>query len=196
MVMLRVALICLTCILAQPIHVLAEGGNEHPAYAITIYSGVMTDDTWKTSIAGQADLVDSYIITGAVSWTVYRPRNNWFSLELESSISQHFGTSRNLEFCIPIVTLRWEYFPWDKYVDTSVATGYGFSFATEIPQAEIDLDKSSEQLLLYFHYEAEFALPGSPWALALRLHHRSPSYGLFGQNGWSNYLTAGVRYSF
>lgn len=196
MMLLRVALICLACILAQPAQGSAESQKELPSYAITIYSGVMTDDNWRKSVTGQADLVDSYILTGAATWTFYRPRNNWFSLELETSISQHFGTSHNLELCLPIATLRWEYFPWDKYIDTSLATGYGLSFATERPQAEIDLDGKSEQLLLYFHYEAEFALPNSPWALALRLHHRSPAYGMFGHNGWSNFLTAGVRYSF
>lgn len=160
--MLRIALICLTCILVQPIHVSAESRKEHPSYAITVYGGVMTDDNWRRSVTGQANLVDTYIVTGAVGWTFYRPRDNWFSLELETSISQHFGTSHNLEFCFPIVTLRWEYFPWDRYIDTSVATGYGLSFATDIPQAEVELDGKSKQCCCIFTMKRNLHCPIPP----------------------------------
>ncbi len=40
------------------------------------------------------------------------------------------------EFNLPIVA-RWEAFPWDDVIDTSLAFGIGPSYASEIPKVEV-----------------------------------------------------------
>jgi hypothetical protein len=41
--------------------------------------------------------------------------------------------------------------------------------------------------------EAAFRLPGSPWSMVARLHHRSGIFGLFSHSG-SNLVELGLRY--
>jgi hypothetical protein len=43
--------------------------------------------------------------------------------------------------------------------------------------------------------EAAFRLPGSPWSMVARLHHRSGIFGLFSHSG-SNLVELGLRYRF
>lgn len=86
----------------------ASSENE---FAASLYGGVMTDDNWRQSISGQADLVDSHILVGALGWTFYRPANRLWSLELEANVARHFGIQEHFEFNAPILTARWEYFP-------------------------------------------------------------------------------------
>lgn len=165
-------------------------------FAASLYGGVMTDDNWRQSISGQAELVDSHILVGALGWTVYRPSNHLWSLELEANVARHFGLQDHFEFNAPILTARWEYFPWNKILETSLAYGLGPSYATKLPDYERRKSGDSEQLLLFWHLEAAFALPESRWSTLLRLHHRSSGYGMFADKGGSNILTMGLRYAF
>ena len=171
----------------------ASSENE---FAASLYGGVMTDDNWRQSISGQADLVDSHILAGALSWTFYRPANRLWSLELEVNVARHFGIQDHFEFNAPILTARWEYFPWNKFLETSLAYGIGPSYATKLPEYERQKSGDSEQFLLFWHIEAAFALPESRWSTILRLHHRSSGYGMFADKGGSNILSVGLRYDF
>jgi hypothetical protein len=165
-------------------------------FSASLYGGVMTDDNWHQSLSGQAGLVDSYILVGAMGWTFYRPAHRLWSLELEANVARHFGIQDHFEFNLPVLTLRWDYFPWDKFLDTSLAYGLGPSYATTLPEYERQKSGDSEQLLLFWHIEAAFALPDSNWSTIFRLHHRSSAYGLFADKGGSNILTMGLRYEF
>ncbi|MBU4526325.1 MAG: hypothetical protein KUA37_05480 [Desulfomicrobium sp.] len=162
----------------------------------SLYGGVMTDDNWHQSLSGQASPVDSHILVGAMGWTFYRPANRLWSLELEANVARHFGIQDNFEFNAPILTVRWDYFPWDKILDTSLAYGLGPSYATKLPEYERQKSGDSEQLLLFWHIEAAFGLPESNWSTIFRLHHRSSGYGMFADKGGSNILTMGLRYEF
>lgn len=165
-------------------------------FSASLYGGVMTDDNWHQSLSGQAGLVDSYILAGAMGWTFYRPAHRLWSLELEANVARHFGIQDHFEFNAPILTVRWDYFPWDKVLDTSLAYGLGPSFATTLPEYERQKSGDSEQVLLFWHIEAAFGLPGSNWSTIFRLHHRSSAYGVFADKGGSNILTMGLRYEF
>lgn len=179
---------------------LAPSGNVSASsenkIAASLYGGVMTDDNWRQSISGQAELVDSYILVGAFGWTFYHPANELWSLELEANVARHFGIQDHFEFNAPILTVRWDYFPWDKILDTSLAYGLGPSYATKLPEYERQKSGDSEQFLLFWHIEAAFALPNSSWSTIFRLHHRSSGYGMFADKGGSNILTMGLRYEF
>jgi|GEM_PF-443073 hypothetical protein len=177
-------------------HALAEGASAERNFSASLYFGAMTDDNWRQSVSGQADFVDSHIVAGALAWTFYRPENLMWSLELEGNVAQHFGIQDHTELNAPILTARWEYFPWDTYVDTSLAFGIGPSFATEVPEQEKNQEGSSEEVLLFWHIEAEFGLPDSDWSTFVRLHHRSTGYGLMAEHGGGNILSLGLRYDF
>jgi len=86
-------------------------------------------------------------------------------------------------------------FPWNEYVQTSMAIGEGLSWATEIPALEKKADPHGEnsQLLNYILLEVTFAIPESPWSLVTRIHHRS---GAWVRDNGSNILEAGIRYRF
>lgn len=166
------------------------------AFSASLYGGVMTDDNWRQSLSGQAGLVDSHILVGAMGWTFYRPANRLWSLELEANVARHFGIQDHYEFNAPVLTLRWDSFPWDKVLDTSLAYGLGPSYATKLPEYERQKSGDTEQFLLFWHIEAALGLPGSNWSTILRLHHRSSGYGMFADKGGSNILTMGLRYEF
>lgn len=114
-------LLSATLLLCFQTPALANGTN----FAASLYGGVMTDDNWRQSISGQADTVDSQLLAGALAWTFYRPDHELWSLELEANVARHFGIQDHFEFNAPILTVRWDYFPWDKVLDTSLAYGLG-----------------------------------------------------------------------
>jgi hypothetical protein len=174
----------------------ALASTDERDFSASLYGGVMTDDNWHQSISGQASAVDSQILVAAMGWTFYRPTNRLWSLELEANVARHFGIQDHFEFNAPILTLRWDSFPWDKVLDTSLAYGLGPSYATKLPEYERQKSGDSEQLLLFWHLEAAFGLPGSNWSTIFRLHHRSSAYGVFADKGGSNILTMGLRYEF
>ena len=184
------------CILILIFSSTSMAGKIDRDLAFSLYGGTMTDANWMRSITGQADTVDSHILAAAVGWTFYRPAHRKWSLELEANVARHFGIQDHFEFNLPVLTLRWDYFPWDRYLDTSLAYGLGPSYATSLPEYERVRYGSTEQLLLFWHLEATFGVPDSGWAAIFRLHHRSSAYGLFADEGGSNILTMGLRYAF
>lgn len=184
------------CILALNRPSLAKEFDPDMDLAVSLYAGTMTDENWMRSISGQAATVDSHLLAAALGWTFYRPAHSLWSLELEANIARHFGIQDHFEFNLPVLTLRWDYFPWDQHLDTSLAFGLGPSYATSLPEHERMRYGSTEQLLLFWHLEAAIGLPGSAWSAIFRLHHRSSAYGLFADEGGSNILTMGLRYSF
>lgn len=174
----------------------ALASTDERNFSASLYGGVMTDDNWHQSLSGQASLVDSYILVGAMSWTFYRPANRLWSLELEANVARHFGIQDHFELNAPILTARWEDFPWDRYLDTSLAFGLGPSFASTTPEYERIRKGESDPMMLFWHMEAAFGLPDSRWSTIFRLHHRSTGYGMFAEKGGSNILTMGLRYEF
>lgn len=102
----------------------------------------------------------------------------------------------------PYVVVRWQHFPWDKYLVNTFAFGEGLSFATKSTLREVNDAKfrhhSAKPILNYLMLETTFALPSHPeWQLLARLHHRCGAWGLFGAgNVSSNVIAVGLRYRF
>ena len=164
--------------------------------SIALYGGQLTSNDWQeVFIPSRLDFIDSYLAALAVARQVGRPTEN-VGLELEGQIVRHFGRQDHWEFNA-LGVIRWTRFPWDQRLDTSVAGGLGVSYASEIPDAEVDFEGDSERLLAYWMLEVEAALPRTTdWHILARLHHRSPAYGLFGDGGGVNVLGLGLRYDF
>jgi len=170
-----------------------ETRSANPWY-MTMVGGVYSGSQ-LLEIPASLKLKDSYTFGVSVSkqfaeWTRY------MRVEGELQVLKHIGDQDNWEFT-GSVNLRWVVFPWNRYVETSVALGEGLSWATEIPALEKadPTNSSNSQLLNYVLLEVTFAIPESPWSLVTRIHHRSGAWGLFGHSG-SNILEAGIRYRF
>ena len=95
-----------------------------------------------------------------------------------------------------LLTGRWHPFPWDKYLDSSLAVGNGASYDTKISEVERRADENAGRILNYLLFELTSGLPKYPsWDVVVRLHHRSGIKGLAGAGG-SNYVCAGIKFEF
>ena len=189
-------------------------------WAVTGYVARLSRDRLGDMVTFDAELEDNRLYALALTrrlGTFWRDVD-W---ELEGQIAKHAGSSTpswagghevsqdHWEFNI-LTSIRWNRFFWDKYLDTSFATGLGFSYESELPEfefygqcyQEINPDRpkcSSNRLMAYILVELAFSLPQYPqWAVVSRIHHRSSAYGIFEEDieGASNSLGVGLKYRF
>jgi hypothetical protein len=163
-------------------------------WAVTLLGGQYSGSR-LLELGGKFDFKDSYTAGLALSYQFvdWGPHMRW---ELEGQMLKHFGEQEHVEFAGSI-NARWITFPWDRYLDTSVAIGGGLSVASEVPVLEKNdpTNSNAATLLHYLLIEAAFGLPDSNWSLVARVHHRSGIFGLFSHSG-SNVLALGLRYRF
>ena len=163
--------------------------------AISVFGGVLTDNRWYDALAPwHLDFRASRLVGLAASHRISRRNRRW-SLEIEGQVVRHFGDQDNWEFNLPIVG-RWEAFPWDDVVDTSLAFGIGPSYASQRPKAEVQNRGNSHHLLVYWKMEAEAGLPGKAWSAIIVLHHRSGAFNTVADEGGSNAIVVGLRRRF
>lgn len=166
---------------------------------ISGYVGQYSDnELWKIALTGRTRLVHSYVYVASVGKEL-GPFSRHIDMEWEGQIAKHRGEQENYEVNAAF-TLRWQDFPWDRSLDTSLAFGNGLSYASEKPfleEKENDENETSN-LLYYILVEAAFARPGDPhWEFFLRTHHRSSVFRLInGVDAGSNFVGGGVRYRF
>lgn len=169
--------------------------SKHHPWFLTVYGGVHFQDRLLDIFRFQATFPDDmYLAAVALGKELWR-YEDWIGLEAEGQVVKHFGKMDHWEFNALLI-LRWHPFPWDDYINTSFAVGDGISYATKIPVIEKDPDAG--RTMNYLLYELTFGLPEFPeWALAIRVHHRSSIFGLIDSDyGSSNFLCAGIKYSF
>ena len=165
-------------------------------WALTFYSGRLNDSNLAETASFNFDFEDSYFIDLALSRRLYTYRD-YFNFEVEGQIAKHFGDQHHWEFN-GVVYLRWLPFPWDSYLDTSLAAGVGLSYATSVPEVEAKNHREAAKFVGALMFEFAFSHPSIPqWGLVTRLHHRSGAGGVFnGVSGASNAWAIGIRYSF
>jgi len=170
------------------------GANED--WFISVYSAVMNDDNFINTLKRAANKEDSNLAVLAIGRKITSFKQH-IDFEIEGQIAKHSGAQYHMEYNVDFVA-RWLSFPWDSFIDTSLAIGEGLSFATEIPEIEERHHNETSQLLNYLMFELTFTLPKFPkWSLISRLHHRSGVYGLFnGVYGGSNATGLGMKYTF
>jgi hypothetical protein len=172
-------------------------GFEHD-YAVTAYYGKMTDvHSWHDIILhpDDVDFEDARLLTGAMSWTFARYLDNALNLELEGQVVRYFGDQDNWEFNLP-VAVRWNRFPWNNTIATTTAFGLGPSYANQVPPVEVELEGDSQRFMAYWFVEVTLGPPQADWSTVLRLHHRSGGLGAITEDGGSNSLGVGVKFSF
>lgn len=164
-------------------------------WAVTVLGGQYSGSQLLKLGGGTLDFKDSYTAGLSLSYQFvdWGPHMRW---ELEGQALKHVGEQEHVEFASSI-NVRWITFPWNRYLDTSVAIGGGLSVTSEVPVLEKrDPDNSQAATLLhYLLIEAAVGLPNSNWSLVARIHHRSGIFGLFSHSG-SNVLALGLRYRF
>jgi hypothetical protein len=172
----------------------AESGDHAAAFYVGRISSV---NAWHDLITapGQAEFADAYVAVAALSHVVGRYHHEHLSVEAEGQVGYNFGDQSHWEFNIAAGP-RWSAFPWNETIATSAAFGLGLSLASETPEVEVELEGDSQKLLIYWSAEITLGPPHGAWALLLRLHHRSPGFGLFADDGGMNALTVGVRHAF
>jgi hypothetical protein len=183
-------LLGLVLLLAASGQALADDG-----WKVGLYGGRVCYDSLH-SIFSDRDYADSYMtaLTVGKGLTGYK---HYLSLEGEGQVVKHWGDQDHFEFNA-LAVLRWLPFPWDRYLDTSMAVGEGLSYATDDPEIEVEKHDRTSRLLNYLMFELAVVVPHRPqWTLFARVHHRSGVFGLFdGVSGGSNVVGAGLRYAF
>jgi len=101
----------------------------------------------------------------------------------------------------PHLRFTWIKFPWNKYIVTTATIGEGVSYATKVPDKEINTAKhfkNAKRFLNYLVFELTFAMPSHPnIQFACRIHHRSGIFGLYrSSNSGSTAIGIGLRYLF
>lgn len=98
----------------------------------------------------------------------------------------------------PYLAFRWANWPWNQYLNTSLAIGEGISYDSSYPAIEKRQNDNNKRLLNYLMLEASFAAPAYPrLQLAARIHHRSGAYGLYhAGNTGSNDIGLAIKYLF
>ena len=174
----------------------AEADSNPRNWALSLYYARLNNGSLGETFLFDVDLEDSALVVLALSRRFYSYRD-WFDLEFEGQVGKHFQEQDHWEFNI-LGTFRWVKFPWDRYVDTSLAAGAGLSYATEEPEIEFKNHGKVSQLLGFLMFEAAFALPRIPqWEIFTRIHHRSGAGGIFNDvKGGSNAYAAGLRFKF
>ncbi len=163
--------------------------------AVTVFGGWMTDNNFEEVFTPwELEFRDSTLFGIAASHRIWRYADK-ISLEIEGQVVRHFGNQDHWEFNLPLIA-RWEKFPWNDVIDTSVAFGLGPSYATEVPKEEVAKDGDSQQWLVYWVFELAMGLPGSDWRGTFRLHHRSGAFGIVADDGGSNVLAVGLKRQF
>ena len=174
----------------------AVAQSQQKDWAVTLYTGRMTDSKLFETATFDFAFEDSYFVDLGLSRRLYTYRN-YFNIEVEGQVAKHFGDQHHWEFDL-VAYFRWLLFPWDKYLDTSFAAGAGVSYATATPEIEAENYPKTSRFLGALMFEFAFSLPKVPeWSLVTGIHHRSGADGLFsGVRGASNAWALGLRYGF
>lgn len=171
---------------------------EADRWFVSLYGGKFSDNALLDILRFQTNFGDSYVYAFSVGKQIGQYEDK-ISYELEGQVAVHSGWQSHQEVN-GAFTVRWLPFPWDRYLDTSIALGNGLSYATKEPPLEIQdsHDNRSSQWLYFILVELAFGLPGNKqWELFTRVHHRSGVFGLIHEvDSGSNFIGMGIRYRF
>ncbi len=158
-------------------------------------------------LKGKFTSTNETLYTGEIAYTLARsnPIRRFFSLLVsEVQLAGNFtirdgkynkGTVYEFN---PYIVFRWTHFPWNRFVDTTLAAAEGVSYDTKVIWSERRYNSDCSRFLNYLMFEITFAAPSYPrLQFLIRMHHRSGGYGLYGAgNTGSNAVGAGIRYYF
>lgn len=196
---LGLALSLVLALAGQPRQARAADSWWDDGWAVTGFAGVLSveesSDIW---LHGNFELADDTLVGVGLSKRLFS-LGRYLDFEIEFQAVKHFGDQDNFEFNLPLIA-RWNVFPWDSFIDTSLALGDGVSLATETPDLEKKRygDDKSSAVLNFVLVELTLALPEHPSIeFVSRMQHRSGVFGLIGDTGEASTAFAwGLRYRF
>jgi hypothetical protein len=118
---------------------------------------------------------------------------DYFTIDLEAGAGYRSGGSS--EFWVAAY-LRYDGFPWNHVIYTTLAYNVGLSYVSSVSAIESgSCAAHCTRLLHYLAPEVTFANPANRNAeLVVRWHHRSGIFGaMFDNKGGSQFITAGLR---
>ena|GEM_PF-369805 len=168
-------------------------------WSVFAYGGPWTKTNLGEIVQAKTDFKNSFVWAVGGSRTLYN-LNEFFLLEAEVNTARHTGRQDHFELNAA-VNLRLHRFPWDRYVNTSLAYGLGPSYAFTRPPIEQRRasDPVPSHLLVFMPVEVTFAPPDKyqlPWEVLVRVHHRSGAFGAVSNAKGSNFIVTGLRYRF
>jgi hypothetical protein len=167
-------------------------------WAVTACYGKLTSDPLSDVLTFNADFESDYKFWVLALTRKIMTVNPKLTIEAEGQIAKHTEGQDHWEIN-GLFAARWLRFPWDAYVDTTVAAGAGLSYASELPPFEVATEGDSDKLLGYLMLELTGGPPSIPqWDLVTRIHHRSGAGKILGSDveGASNSITLGLKYRF
>lgn len=169
-------------------------------HAFTVYAArISAQDTWHDVLIHpfSTNYTDSYLVAGSWSRAYNETHDGALRKEMEVNVAYNFGEQNHWELNVVPITLRWQRFPWSARFHSTVAFGLGLSYAFDRPIVEQELENDTQRLLLYWMIELTAGPRDGPWSAVLRLHHRSPGWGVMGvADGGMNAPGIGFRYQF
>lgn len=175
-----------------------------------LYRGFTSDNTLGQILGGRFHYIGEDLYSLELGYRL--AEDNFFrrllgplvsAIEITGNVSYRVGggNPQNILELVPYIAFRWEQFPWNNYVYTTVAIGEGVSYVSEVPvieQRTTGSDGKTGRFINYLMLEVTAALPRYPeLSLVFRIHHRSGAFGLYGAgNSGSNVVGLGLRYYF
>jgi hypothetical protein len=170
------------------------------ANTFTFYSGrISSEETWHDVLLKpySDNYTDSYLVAASFTHGYREHLEGALRMEYEVNVAYNFGRQDHWELNFAPIEMRWQRFPWNHLVRTTAAFGLGFSYAFDYPEVEYELENDTRQFLLFWQLELTAGPADGPWSAVLRLHHRSPGWGVMGVgDGGMNAPSLGFRYEF
>lgn len=161
--------------------------------SLSLYVGQSNSNDLLELIRFRLGSFQPYSILGLGYSSSFTENPTYYSFGWAGHLVKHFEKVDLFELD-GLFTFRWHWFPWNRYLVTSLGIGEGLSLASGYPSPELVVQNIKAPLLNYLFVNIRIGLPSIPlWSLDLIIHHRSGIYGtLFGVNGGSNYLCLGL----
>lgn len=159
----------------------------------TFFAGALTTGSWHDAVRPwEVEFAEAWMIGASVGWdrSIGTTPIRW---GIEAQLSAHVGRQDHFELSVPML-LR--YRAQGTSPVRSLAAGLGLSYASKVPQVEIDRNGASQRLFVHWMAEIEFGAPNQTRNTVLRLHHRSDGYGLFDVDAGSTAIVVGLRKRF
>jgi hypothetical protein len=106
--------------------------------ALSFYMGrISSEETWHDVLLKpySSNYTDAYLATVAYSRAWRETHEGALRSESEVNATFNFGDQSYWELNVVPLTLRWQRFPWNEHLYTTLAFGAGFSYAFKFPRS-------------------------------------------------------------
>ena len=180
----------------------AEQAEPEKKWGFMLFGGKMSARSFAGTLMpfNGSEYADINFVGGALNHYVGHWR--YLDFEVEGGAGYQFaeGTENDSGQIWLAYYVRYDNFPWNEYIKTTIAvnTGINYAFKQTAFEESFSSSQGTKNLMHYLAPEVTFAAPGyDDFEAVFRLHHRSAVNGLFGcTNCRNNMVTFGIRGKF